>query len=205
MQKLVKGIDHFNRHVFSTKRDLFQSLAEGQQPSVLFITCSDSRIDPCLLTQTDPGELFVIRNAGNLIPPAPENSGEIATIEYALCGLNIQDIVICGHSDCGAIKGLLDRPALVETMPRVTEWLKYAEPTLAATIESGAEEPGAQRLNATIEKNVLTQIDNLKTHSFVEERLARRELRIHGWVYKFETGDVLSYEPSSETFVSLSK
>jgi carbonic anhydrase len=108
MQKLVDGVHQFQENVFGAKQALFERLADGQQPLALFITCSDSRIDPCLLTQTQPGELFILRNAGNIVPPYGQGSGgEAATIEYAVCALKLKDIIVCGHSHCGAMNGLL--------------------------------------------------------------------------------------------------
>lgn len=114
MQKLIEGLHQFQNSVFGTQRELFERLAHGQTPETLFITCSDSRINPNLLTQTEPGELFILRNAGNIVPPySTSQGGEAATIEFAVAGLNVRDIIICGHSHCGAMKGLLDPPPIV--------------------------------------------------------------------------------------------
>ena len=113
MQKLVQGIHHFQRNIFSSQRELFERLAVGQNPDALFITCSDSRINPNLITQTEPGELFIVRNAGNIVPPyGASEGGEAAAIEFAVVGLGVKDIIICGHSQCGAMKGLLDPKSL---------------------------------------------------------------------------------------------
>ena len=129
MQKLIHGLHRFQTDVFSDRRAFFEQLAKGQAPEVLLITCSDSRIDPSLLTQTDPGELFILRNAGNIVPPhGAANGGEGATIEFAVAGLGIKDIIICGHSHCGAMKGLLE-PDQLATMPTVASWLSHAETT----------------------------------------------------------------------------
>ena len=111
MQKLIHGLHHFQTALFGSQRELFERLAEGQSPEVLFITCSDSRINPNLLTQTEPGELFILRNAGNIVPPyGAVQGGEAATIEFAVAGLGVKDIIVCGHSHCGAMKGLLEPP-----------------------------------------------------------------------------------------------
>src|SRR5262245_31138611 len=129
MQKLVQGIHQFQKTYFSSERKLFERLAKEQNPEALFITCSDSRISTGLLTQTNPGDLFVLRNAGNIIPAyGSPNSGTAATIEFAVAGLGIKDIVVCGHSHCGAMKGLLN-PELLRDMPAVTQWLSHAEST----------------------------------------------------------------------------
>src|SRR6188768_474396 len=129
VQELVAGVHHFRAHLFREQRELFERLAKGQEPQSLFITCSDSRIDPNLITHTDPGDLFVLRNAGNIIPAYGATAGgEVATIEFAIMGLGVRDIVVCGHSHCGAMKGVLD-PSSVAEMPAVADWLKNAEAT----------------------------------------------------------------------------
>src|SRR6516162_5964907 len=129
MQKLIQGIHRFQQENFRPMQGLFEELSKHQNPEALFITCSDSRIDPNLLTRSGPGDLFILRNAGNIVPPhgaAP--NGEAATIEFAVVALNVKDIIVCGHSDCGAMKGLL-RPELVAPLPAVSAWLAYAETT----------------------------------------------------------------------------
>lgn len=204
MQKLVHGIHQFQSGVFSSKRELFRNLlSRGQNPAALFITCSDARVNPNLLTQTEPGDLFLIRNAGNIIPAAPAMGGEIATMEFALVSLGIQDIIVCGHSDCGAMKGVLDPSLISEPMPALTEWLGHASRTAEIVASEYSHLHGAARLTATVEENVIVQIENLRTHAFVQERIERGTLRVHGWVYKFETGEVFSYDPESGQFVLL--
>jgi carbonic anhydrase len=203
MQKLVQGIHQFQRSIFSRHRPLFERLAHGQKPHALFITCSDSRINPNLLTQTEPGELFILRNAGNLIPPhGASQGGEGATIEYAVVGLDVQDIIVCGHSLCGAMKGLLD-PALLEGMPIVAGWLSHAEATRRIMAEKYADREGDALWTATVEENVLVQIENLRTHPSVAARLAQDRLKLHGWVYKIETGEVFAYDPAAGQFLPL--
>ena len=206
MQKLVQGIHHFQESVFRQQTELFQQLVHGQRPLALFITCSDSRIDPNLLTQTEPGELFIMRNAGNIVPPyGAVQGGESATIEYAVAVLKVDDIIVCGHSHCGAMNGLLF-PAQVEKLPAVRAWLNHAEATARIIAENyqHIDEPQA-RLTATVEENVLVQLENLRTHPSVAAALARGDLKIHGWVYKFETGQVFAYDPSSGQFQTLAQ
>ena len=204
MQKLVEGIHQFQKHVVNDYQALFTRLADGQKPLALFITCSDSRIDPNLLTQTDPGELFILRTAGNIIPPyGAVEGGEAATVEYAVTALQVHDIIVCGHSLCGAMTGLLN-PDQVREMPAVVSLLRHAEATRRIIAENYAhiEEPRA-RLMATIEENVLVQIENLKTHPCVAAALSRRSLRLHGWVYKLETGEVFAYRAEEQQFVPI--
>ena len=130
MQKLIEGTRHFQHTIFDTQKALFEQLSQGQQPLALFITCSDSRIDPNLLTQTQPGELFVIRNAGNIVPTyGAASGGEAGTIEYAVAALKVKDIIVCGHSFCGAMNGLL-HPETLGALPAVQDWLRHAEQRL---------------------------------------------------------------------------
>lgn len=203
MQKLIQGLHQFQAHVFSSQRELFERLAHGQQPEALFITCSDSRINPNLLTQTGPGELFILRNAGNIIPPhGAANGGEGATVEFAVAALGVKDIIVCGHSHCGAVKGLLNPEGLTE-MPAVASWLSHAEATRRIVKENYAHLTGDARLTAAIEENVLVQIENLRTHPAVASRLARGEVKLHGWVYNFERGEVFAYDPEMGQFLAL--
>ncbi|HYO23570.1 MAG TPA: carbonic anhydrase [Lacipirellulaceae bacterium] len=201
MQKLVEGIHRFKEEVFCIQQRLFQRLADGQTPQALFITCSDSRIDPNLLTQTEPGELFILRNAGNIVPPyGPQGGGEAATIEYAVSVLGVHDIVVCGHSHCGAMSGLLD-PSQIGHLPAVKGWLDHAEATARIMKENYQHLTDPQaRLTATVEENVLVQLENLRTHPCVLAAISRGELNLHAWVYKFETGQVFSFDPESGQF-----
>lgn len=203
MQKLVRGINHFQKNIFQKQKDLFQELAGGQSPETLFICCSDSRLDPNLLMQSQPGEVFIMRNAGNIIPPyGPTQTGESGTIEFAVAALGIRHIIICGHSHCGAMKGVL-HPEAVKEMPAVAGWLKNAESTQKIMTENYSHLDGDDLLNATIQENVIAQIENIRTHPVVAARLASGELTLHGWVYKFETGEVFAFDPKTEQFVPL--
>jgi carbonic anhydrase len=174
----------------------------------LFITCSDSRINPNLVTNTTitntrPGDLFVLRNAGNLVPPySAGETGLEGTIEYALTALHIEDIVICGHSHCGAMAGLLKLDKL-EGMPSVKRWLGFAERTQRVICDHHHEMDDAAQLHITIQENVLAQIENLQTHPAVATRMRRGDLDLHAWIYEFETGEVCRYESASGQFVPL--
>jgi carbonic anhydrase len=204
MQKLVDGIHQFQRNYFSQDQKLFETLVEGQTPLALFITCSDSRIDPNRLTQTKPGELFIQRTAGNIIPPyGAVFGGEAATIEYAVGALKVKDIIVCGHSHCGAMTGLL-HPELIEKMPAVQAYLQHAEATRRIVNENYDHliEPD-KRLTLTVEENVLVQLENLKTHPSVAAAIGRGELKLHGWVYKFESGEVYAYNPDKGQFLPI--
>lgn len=203
MEKIIRGIHHFQENVFGTQRDLFERLVKGQQPECLFITCSDSRIDPNLLTQTGPGELFIMRNAGNIIPPyGTIQSGEGATVEFAIKGLGVREIILCGHTHCGAMKGLLAFDQL-DTMPNVKAWLGYAQATRQIMKEKYGDVTGEQLVNDTIKENVLVQLDNLRTHPTVAAAVATGRVKLHGWVYRIETGDIFAFSQDDKRFISI--
>jgi carbonic anhydrase len=204
MKELIQGLREFQSTDFVAKRDLFEKLSHGQNPRVLFITCSDSRIDPNLITQSEVGELFVIRNAGNVVPPfGATNGGEGATIEYAIKALDIRHVIICGHSHCGAMKGLLKLESLEQDLPLVYNWLKYCEATRQLMRDAYSDRQGEELLEMTTAENVLTQIENLRTYPLVHSRLHQGKLAIHGWVYHIETGEVLAYDADSHSFLPL--
>jgi carbonic anhydrase len=202
MKELIKGLRQFKTRYFCKNQELFEQLSQGQHPRVLFITCSDSRIDPNLLTQTDPGELFVIRNAGNIIPPyGSTNGGEGASVEYAIHALGIEQIIVCGHSHCGAMKGLLKRHTLSDEMPLVYDWLKHAEATRVLVEENYGHLEGEDLLDIAIAENVLTQIDNLRTYPIIHSRLYQGKLKIYAWIFDIDTGEVSAYDPELHAYI----
>ncbi len=204
MQKLIRGLHHYQT-LAGSQQELFDRLAKGQHPEALFITCSDSRINPNLITQTDPGDLFILRNAGNLVPPyGAARGGEAPTIEFAVAGLKIRDIIVCGHSQCGAMSALLE-PEKLTDLPAMRNWIEHAESTRRIVRENYAGRTGAALLTTTVEENVLVQLDNLRTHPVVATGLARRDLTLHGWVYKIETGEVFYYDAEQEQFLSVNQ
>lgn len=205
MQKLIQGIHQFRMENFRPLKGLFEKLAKGQNPETLFITCSDSRIDPNLLTRSKPGDLFILRNAGNIVPPhGAGNGGEAATIEFAVAGLGVKDIIICGHSHCGAMQGLL-KPEMMAPLPAVASWLSHAETTRRIVTDNYGHLDGERLVTATVEENVLVQLENLRTLPAVASRLVRGDLHLHGWVYKIETGEVFAYDTSSGQFIPLAQ
>lgn len=201
MEKLIRGIHTFQKEYFADQQALFQRLARGQNPDTLFITCSDSRINPNLLTQTEPGELFILRNAGNLVPPhgALRGGGEAATVEYAVAALGVKDIIVCGHSHCGAMGGLLHPEKLTE-LPAVADWLHHAETTRRIVQENYADLPEEEKVVAAIKENVLVQLDNLRTLPAVAARLSRGSIKLHAWVYEIESGHVYAYDAEDRAF-----
>jgi carbonic anhydrase len=189
--------------VFGKKKKLFNQLSEHQAPRALFITCSDSRVDPTLLTQTDPGELFILRNAGNLVPPyGSMQGGSTATIEYAMAVLKVPHIIVCGHTDCAVMKALL-HPENVQDLPAVREWVGQAETTRRLMREHYTNLRGNARLIKTTQENVRSQLDHLRTHPSVALLLRQKKVDLHGWVYSISTGDVWVYDFVSERFLSL--
>ncbi len=205
MENLIAGINRFQNKVHAPRSAEFEKLADGQEPWALFITCSDSRIDPNLLTQTKPGELFVIRNAGNMVPAFPTpGGGEGGTLEFAVAVLGVPHIIVCGHSDCGAMKAALS-PEAAATMPSLKQWIELTRET--ATEVNARTDLAAQpeRLTAVTERNVVAQLDNLRTYPCVTKAIAAGDLELHGWVYDFTNGEVRAYAESTGSFVPLAE
>jgi len=202
MDHVVSGILKFKRDVFPGHRELFGELARGQSPEVLFITCADSRIDPNLVTQTRPGELFICRNAGNIVPPHVSQAGGVtASIEYAVAVLGVQHVVVCGHTDCGAMKGAIDTAALKD-LPHVREWLDHTR-SAVEIVKARRGRCGADQLDELTEENVLVQLQHLRTHPVVAARLRTGQIQLHGWVYVIETGEVVCYDERADCFLPL--
>ncbi len=199
MDHVISGVAKFQREVYPEKKETFKKLANGQNPEVLFITCADSRIDPNLVTQTDPGELFICRNAGNIVPPhSNQTGGMTASIEFAVAALGVSHIVVCGHTDCGAMKGALN-PEKLDSLPHVKEWLGHCRCATEVVKEKHGE-LNADNLAEVTKENVLQQMQHLKTHPSVAAKLATKAVQLHGWVYDIETGMVHCYDPETESF-----
>lgn len=203
MKKLIKGLHKFQTKVFPIRENFFQDLAKGQKPEVLFITCSDSRINPNLLTSSDPGELFIIRNAGNIIPhyvQGIECSSEQATIEFAIAKLKVKNIILCGHSHCGAIEAATQLNTLKDT-PGLYNWI-YTKilPTMDLVSQNYKTLNKSAFLNILTQEHVLKQLENLKTHPIVNEAIIQNSLSLHVWIYKFETGKIFSFDSNQGQF-----
>ena len=203
MGRLLDGVRRFHAQAFPQRRHLFRRLARTQQPETLLITCADSRVVPELFTQTEPGELFLCRNVGNLVPAYGQALGGVsAVIEYAVMALEVKNIVICGHSDCGAMKALV-RPESLAGMPTVATWLRHAEAAHSVVRVRYPNLDGDALVQALVEQNVLTQLDHLRTHPSVAARLAEGRLGVHGWTYEIGTGTVAMFDPAAGRFVPL--
>ena len=203
MKKILSGVEKFQGDVYPSKKRLFGKLADGQSPQVLFITCADSRIDPNLITQTEPGDLFVCRNAGNIVPPySGTGEGMSASVEYAMAALKVPHIVVCGHSNCGAMKAVM-HPEVANGLPHVQDWLTFSQAALQAVAGGKKGRGEKQRMQALIEQNVLLQLQHLRTHPQVTAKLAAGETQLHGWVYDIGTGEITAYDESAGKFVPL--
>ena len=201
MDSIRQGVVTFQRHVFPQHKTLFRRLALGQTPAALFVTCADSRVDPTLITQSKPGQLFVDRNAGNFLPPFHgENASESAGIEYALQVLKIPNIIICGHTDCGAMKAVL-HPEKSKDLPAVTRWLRNGNE--ARRRVTAMKLPADRQLAALTQQNIIVQLEHLRTYPVVQECIEARRLRIAGWVYDIEHGKVLEYNEAAGQFAVL--
>ena len=202
MQKIINGYLQFKESGFKERKDLFAKLSNSQSPEVLFITCSDSRIDPNLITQTEPGDLFVIRNAGNIVPPhTVESDGIVASVEFAVVGLGVKHIVICGHSNCGAMKGALNTSGLSD-LPKVRGWLNYCSEAVTI-VQSRDRNLKSDELNSVTQENVLLQIKRLEQYPEISKRLASGKIEIHGWVYGIGEGIIRYFNQEKQTFVEL--
>lgn len=203
MPHFAQGVVKFQREVFPEKAELFERLSTGQSPEALFITCSDSRIETAMLTQTDPGELFICRNAGNIVPPHTNQTGGMtASIEFAIGALKIPHIVICGHTECGAMKGAMNRAGLT-SLPHVREWLGFAQGAVDITEALGADLDADGKMRMLLEQNVILQLQHLKTHPTVAVAMAQGAVKLHGWVYDIKTGEVSAFDEGTGSWVSV--
>jgi carbonic anhydrase len=202
LEELKAGVRRFRMGVYPEHEDAYiKAASEPQRPHALIVTCADSRIDPELITQSRPGDVFVTRNVGNLVPAYGEMLGGVsAVIEYAVSALKVRHVVVCGHSDCGAMKGLL-HPESLETMPTVKSWLKNAHAALSVASSLAAhDEKPIDQLQRLTEENVLLQMQHLRTHPSVAGAMARGELTISGWVYDIGKGKVRISEDGGRVF-----
>jgi len=205
MPSFAAGVVRFQNEVFPEKKDFFEKLSKGQSPEALFITCSDSRIETAMITQTNPGELFICRNAGNIVPPHVMHTGGMtASIEFAAAALKVPHIVVCGHTECGAMNGAMNPEGLNE-LPHVREWLGYSKAAVDIVDELAPDASDEERMTLLLEQNVIVQLQHLKTHPSVARRLAKGDLQIHGWVYDIKTGDVSAYDESEKAFIPVDK
>ena len=204
LQKLLNGIVQFKREDFEQHKELFQILGTAQNPHTLFIACSDSRVDPNLITKTLPGELFIIRNIANLVPPYRETAEFVATtaaIEYAVVFLEVDHIIVCGHSNCGGCNACLRPPEYLETTPHTKKWLELAHPVRDRVLEAFGENEPAAREWMMEQENVVEQLKHLLTYPYIREKVKAKKLTLDGWHYIIETGEVFQYDGKEARFV----
>ena len=201
MNDVIGRVFSFEKQVYRDKRDLYSRLAnEGQSPKVLIISCAVSRVVPEHIMQAEPGDLFVCRNAGNIVPSyGTMNGGVSSTVEYAVAALGVTDIVVCGHSDCGAMKALMN-PEMVKDMPNVAAWLRHSQAASAVVKSSYPELDGKDSVRAASLENVVVQLAHLRTHPSVAAKIARGELSLHGWFVDIHEGMMLAVDGESGRF-----
>ncbi len=205
MKKLIQGIIDFRDKLTPEKREMYARLALGQKPDALLIVCSDSRVAPNYFASTNPGDLFVLRNAGNLVPPSsafPDDNSAAAVIEYAIFVLNVQDIIICGHSECGAMQALIDGVSL-NTCPHIDTWLKYAENSLYRVRNGENITPSLSLHNRLSQSNVLQQMEHILSYPFIRERVDAKKLHVHGWWFDIANTRVFAYEQLQHRFIEI--
>ena len=203
MKKLIQGIVDFRKNLTKESRALFAKLALGHKPDTLFIACSDSRVVPNLFASTNPGDLFVLRNIGNLIPPfsaSHQDDSAAAVIEFSITTLNVSDIIVCGHSECAAMQALAEG---IDTLccPHLESWLKYGKESLSKVREGFVIDPSLSDHNQISQVNVLQQMEHIKSYPFVQQRLNEGNLRVHGWWFDIAQADVYCFEPTINQFV----
>jgi carbonic anhydrase len=198
---LREGVHHFRTVTFPQNRELYEDLAEKQVPHTLFLTCGDSRIDPCALTNASPGEIFVERTPGNVVPLYSDAAavGVSASIEYSIVVLNVNEVIVCGHSSCGAMKGLID-PEELKALPATARWLQYSVPALQQLERDGAMLNEAGRLKRLSQLNVIRQLENLRSHPAVDAGIRQGTLSLHGWYYEIHTAKVEVYNAATGAF-----
>jgi carbonic anhydrase len=204
MKKLIQGIVDFRSGLTQESRELFAQLALGQKPDALFIACSDSRVVPNLFASTNPGDLFVLRNIGNIVPPCTsslqEDSSAIAVLEFAIFRLQVSNIIVCGHSECGAMQAITEG-GTVDSCPHLCCWLQHGEEAVKKVREGFILDPSLSEHNQVSQVNVLQQMEHIASYSFVKERLQQGQVRIHGWWFDIARADVYCYEQDQNQFV----
>lgn len=203
MEKLLDGIIQFRKKDFEKHKDLFTTLGDSQKPHTLFISCSDSRIDPNMITGTKPGELFIIRNIANIVPPYRESDEYLATtsaIEYAVRTLEVENIVVCGHSNCGGCAASMKSDEEMELLPHTKKWLELIHPVRDKVLERFSEDEPEAREWYVEQGNVVEQLRHLTTFPYIKERVENGQLTLSGWYYIIETGEIFIYDEKSGLF-----
>lgn len=203
MERLFKGIQKFQQLHYNKEKEFYTKIAKGQSPDVLFFTCSDSRVDPNLITQSKPGELFIVKNVGNIVPPCDtlrKKTCTAAAIEFALLVLKVTDIVVCGHSDCGAMKALYYDDADFCDMPNLKDWVDTASDVKEQVLRHDHSNSYNAKVEMTEKKYIIQQLENLKTYKLVENALKEEKLNLHGWYYEINSGAIHAFNKNTGLF-----
>ena len=204
MQKLLDGIVKFRKEDFEAHKELFEGLKENQNPHTLFISCSDSRVDPCMITKTLPGELFIVRNIANIVPPYRETAEYVATtsaIEYAVLNLEVENIIVCGHSNCGGCSACLKPLDGLNHLPHTKKWLELSYPVRDRVLNEIKDDKPGEREWMMEQGNVVEQLKHLLSYPYIKEKVISGKLEISGWHYIIETGEIYIYHKDSEEFL----
>lgn len=205
LTRITEGVRRFQEEIFPEQREMFERLRSHQDPLVLVITCSDSRIVPNLITQTEPGEIFIERNPGNLVPEfEPFVGGVTSSIEYAMLVLRVPLIIVCGHTDCGVMKALLN-PASADGLPGVKQWMRHADRAREKMMREHGKDPEQVKLKYLTQYNVLAQMENVKSHPSVKARVEAGEVDVYGWVYDIGSGTIWQADPATGLFADTRK
>lgn len=203
MDFLIEKYLRFKKEVFPKYKDTFKTLGEGQKPHTLFITCSDSRVVPELITNSLPGELFVVKNIANIVPPygnSDLSSSVAGAIEYAVLTLNVKNIVICGHSNCGGCKALYFDDEKLKDKPNVKKWISISKDIPQKVKEIIKEENSEKRSELTEKMNIIKQLENLLTYPFIKEKFEKGEIKLYGWYFVIKTAEVYDYNFQTQEF-----
>ncbi len=200
LQHLIEGVHYFQNVGFKQQKELFERLAGGQNPEACFITCSDSRIDPNLITNASPGQMFIVRNPGNVVPCyGTANNSAMAAVEFAVAVLEVKDVIVCGHTHCGAMAGLF-HPESISNLRSLKEWLIHCDSTCEIIKDHYSHLEGEDLYTVASEENVLVQLEHLRTLPVIASRLSRGLINLHAWMYKIETGEMYVYESTEGQF-----
>ena len=210
MDDIFEGVFKFKNEDYEKYKNLFAELENGQNPHTLFIGCSDSRVVPSLITKTLPGELFMVRNIANMVPPYRETEEYVSTtsaIEFAIEVLNVKNIVVCGHSNCGGCASLYKSEEELKNVPHVRKWLELANPVKEYVLNNINTEEGKniQKSLMTEQFNIVHQVNNLFTYPFIKEKYINKEINIYGWYYMIATGEVYNYDKENGSFTVIAK
>ncbi len=204
MKKLIEGAVNFRQNDFEAHEALFKELGDEQKPHTLFIGCSDSRLVPAMITTTKPGELFIVRNVANIVPPYQEAGSFLAAvsaIEFAIQALEVENIIVCGHSNCGGCAALYKPDSYFEKLPHTKKWLELAKPVKEKVLEILPHSKHAPREWLTEQMNIVEQIKHLLSYPFIAEKYENGELQISGWHYIIETGEIFCYDADEGSFI----